>query len=75
MIQGKLNMNAFSWAPVARTYNPSYSRKRAGGSQFEPSTNYFPCLSSRILPERFLAILKQKINIKFDAVIGYKVKE
>nr|XP_004661659.1 estradiol 17-beta-dehydrogenase 11 [Jaculus jaculus] len=28
----------------------------------------------RILPERFLSIVKQKINVKFDAVIGYKVK-
>ena len=28
----------------------------------------------RILPERFLAFLKRKIDIRFDAVIGYKTK-
>ncbi|XP_076999012.1 estradiol 17-beta-dehydrogenase 11 [Tamandua tetradactyla] len=42
---------------------------------FVPSSLRFLILMERILPERFLAILKQKINIKFDAVIGYKAKE
>ncbi|XP_020042446.1 estradiol 17-beta-dehydrogenase 11 [Castor canadensis] len=42
---------------------------------FVPSSIHFLMMLERILPERFLAILKQKINIKFDAVIGYKVKE
>jgi len=31
-------------------------------------------LSFRVLPERFQAILKRKIDIRFDAVIGYKMK-
>lgn len=35
----------------------------------------FLYLSFRILPERFLAVLKRKINVRFDAVIGYKVNE
>jgi hypothetical protein len=28
----------------------------------------------RILPEQFLVFLKQRINFKFDGVIGHKVK-
>ncbi|XP_037686151.1 estradiol 17-beta-dehydrogenase 11 [Choloepus didactylus] len=42
---------------------------------FVPSSLSFFTLMERILPERFLAILKRKVNIKFDAVIGYKTKE
>lgn len=34
----------------------------------------FMYLSFRVLPERFKAILKRKIDIRFDAVIGYKMK-
>lgn len=34
----------------------------------------FMYLFFRILPERFLAFLKRKIDIRFDAVIGYKTK-
>ncbi|XP_069869015.1 estradiol 17-beta-dehydrogenase 11 [Dipodomys merriami] len=39
---------------------------------FVPSSILILTALERILPERFLAILKQKINIRFDAVIGYK---
>ncbi|KAM5272440.1 estradiol 17-beta-dehydrogenase 11 [Ctenodactylus gundi] len=41
---------------------------------FVPSSLRLLTLLERILPERFLAILKHRINIKFDAVVGYKVK-
>lgn len=41
---------------------------------FVPSTIRFLVVLERILPERFLKILKRSINIKFDAVVGYKVK-
>uniref|UniRef100_A0A2K5J061 Estradiol 17-beta-dehydrogenase 11 n=1 Tax=Colobus angolensis palliatus TaxID=336983 RepID=A0A2K5J061_COLAP len=41
---------------------------------FIPSSIAFLTILERILPERFLAVLKRKINIKFDAVIGYKMK-
>ncbi|XP_004629318.1 estradiol 17-beta-dehydrogenase 11 [Octodon degus] len=41
---------------------------------FVPSTIRLLTLLERIFPERFLALLKQRINIKFDAVVGYKVK-
>lgn len=35
----------------------------------------FMSFSSRLLPEHFLAIVKRKLDIRFDAVIGYKPKE
>ncbi|XP_075854853.1 estradiol 17-beta-dehydrogenase 11 [Microcebus murinus] len=41
---------------------------------FVPSSLGFLMVLERILPERFLAVLKQKINVRFDAVIGYKSK-
>lgn len=41
---------------------------------FVPSSISFLTVLERILPERFLATLKRKINVKFDAVIGYKGK-
>uniref|UniRef100_A0A3Q2LRC5 Estradiol 17-beta-dehydrogenase 11 n=2 Tax=Equus TaxID=9789 RepID=A0A3Q2LRC5_HORSE len=41
---------------------------------FVPSSIRFLTLLERIFPERFLAILKRKMDIKFDAVIGYKTK-
>lgn len=41
---------------------------------FVPSSIKLLTLLERILPERFLVILKRKINIRFDAVVGYKVK-
>ncbi|XP_048220417.1 estradiol 17-beta-dehydrogenase 11 [Perognathus longimembris pacificus] len=41
---------------------------------FIPSSIQFLTVLEKILPERFLLILKQKLNIKFDAVIGYKGK-
>uniref|UniRef100_A0A2K5ZLE4 Estradiol 17-beta-dehydrogenase 11 n=1 Tax=Mandrillus leucophaeus TaxID=9568 RepID=A0A2K5ZLE4_MANLE len=41
---------------------------------FIPSSIAFLTILERILPERFLAVLKRKINIKFDAVIGYKMR-
>ncbi|EHB12360.1 Estradiol 17-beta-dehydrogenase 11 [Heterocephalus glaber] len=41
---------------------------------FVPSTISFLTVLERILPERFLALLKQRINVKFDAVVDYKVK-
>lgn len=34
----------------------------------------FIYLSFRMFPERFLSVLKRKIDVKFDAVIGYKSK-
>uniref|UniRef100_G3S8U9 Estradiol 17-beta-dehydrogenase 11 n=1 Tax=Gorilla gorilla gorilla TaxID=9595 RepID=G3S8U9_GORGO len=41
---------------------------------FIPSSIAFLTTLERILPERFLAVLKRKISVKFDAVIGYKMK-
>ncbi|XP_055450463.1 estradiol 17-beta-dehydrogenase 11 [Psammomys obesus] len=41
---------------------------------FVPSSIAFLTVLERILPERFLKVLKHRINIKFDAVIGYKDK-
>lgn len=41
---------------------------------FIPSSISFLIVAEKILPERFLAFLKRKINVKFDAVIGYKTK-
>ncbi|KAK2491981.1 hypothetical protein MC885_015135 [Smutsia gigantea] len=41
---------------------------------FVPLVISFFTVLERILPERFLTILKQKINVRFDAVIGYKTK-
>ncbi|XP_004391597.1 PREDICTED: estradiol 17-beta-dehydrogenase 11 [Odobenus rosmarus divergens] len=42
---------------------------------FIPSSISFLTVVEKIFPERFLAFLKRKINISFDAVIGYKTKE
>ncbi|XP_062964551.1 estradiol 17-beta-dehydrogenase 11 [Cynocephalus volans] len=42
---------------------------------FVPSSVAVLTVLERILPERFLVVLKRKINIRFDAVIGYKTKE
>uniref|UniRef100_A0A5F9CU85 Estradiol 17-beta-dehydrogenase 11 n=1 Tax=Oryctolagus cuniculus TaxID=9986 RepID=A0A5F9CU85_RABIT len=42
---------------------------------FVPSSIRFLMILERILPERFLALVKRKLNVKFDAVIGYKKKE
>nr|XP_014336514.1 PREDICTED: estradiol 17-beta-dehydrogenase 11 isoform X2 [Bos mutus] len=41
---------------------------------FVPSSLNFLSLMEKVLPERFQAILKRKIDIRFDAVIGYKMK-
>ncbi|XP_031192907.1 estradiol 17-beta-dehydrogenase 11 [Mastomys coucha] len=41
---------------------------------FVPSSIAFLTVLERIFPERFLQVLKHRINIKFDAVIGYKEK-
>uniref|UniRef100_A0A2K6UXU5 Estradiol 17-beta-dehydrogenase 11 n=1 Tax=Saimiri boliviensis boliviensis TaxID=39432 RepID=A0A2K6UXU5_SAIBB len=41
---------------------------------FVPSSIAFLTILERILPDRFLVTLKQKINVRFDAVIGYKMK-
>ncbi|XP_058577957.1 estradiol 17-beta-dehydrogenase 11 [Neofelis nebulosa] len=41
---------------------------------FIPSSICLLTVLERILPERFLAFLKRKIDIRFDAVIGYKTK-
>ncbi|XP_037385926.1 estradiol 17-beta-dehydrogenase 11 isoform X1 [Talpa occidentalis] len=41
---------------------------------FVPSFLSFFLLVERIFPERFLSILKRRINVKFDAIIGYKDK-
>ncbi|XP_008704402.1 estradiol 17-beta-dehydrogenase 11 [Ursus americanus] len=41
---------------------------------FIPSCISFLTVVEKILPERFLAFLKRKIDIRFDAVIGYKTK-
>ncbi|XP_022370858.1 estradiol 17-beta-dehydrogenase 11 isoform X1 [Enhydra lutris kenyoni] len=41
---------------------------------FIPSSISFLTVVEKILPERFLAFLKRKVNVRFDAVIGYKTK-
>lgn len=41
---------------------------------FIPSSICLLTVVEKILPERFLALLKRKIDIRFDAVIGYKTK-
>lgn len=41
---------------------------------FIPSSISFLIVVEKILPERLLAFLKRKIDIRFDAVIGYKTK-
>nr|KAF6392213.1 hydroxysteroid 17-beta dehydrogenase 11 [Pipistrellus kuhlii] len=41
---------------------------------FVPSTVKLLTVVERMFPERFLSILKRKIDVKFDAVIGYKSK-
>ncbi|XP_025778163.1 estradiol 17-beta-dehydrogenase 11 isoform X2 [Puma concolor] len=41
---------------------------------FIPSSISLLTVLERILPERFLAFLKRKIDIRFDAVVGYKTK-
>ncbi|KAM6161051.1 estradiol 17-beta-dehydrogenase 11 [Erethizon dorsatum] len=41
---------------------------------FVPSTVYLLTVFERIFPERFLALLRRRINVKFDAIVGYKVK-
>lgn len=41
---------------------------------FVPSMISLLTVLERILPERFMITLKRKINVKFDAVIGYKDK-
>ncbi|XP_030879585.1 estradiol 17-beta-dehydrogenase 11 isoform X2 [Leptonychotes weddellii] len=42
---------------------------------FIPSSVSFLTVVEKILPERFLVFLKRKINVRFDAVTGYKTKE
>nr|XP_035952636.1 estradiol 17-beta-dehydrogenase 11-like isoform X2 [Halichoerus grypus] len=42
---------------------------------FIPSSISVLTVVEKILPERFLVFLKRKINVNFDAVIGYKTKE
>lgn len=39
---------------------------------FVPRSIHLLTVVERIFPERFMAILKRKINIRFDAIIGYK---
>lgn len=39
---------------------------------FVPSSISFLTMVERIFPERFMTILKRKMNIRFDAIIGYK---
>uniref|UniRef100_K9IHW5 Estradiol 17-beta-dehydrogenase 11 n=1 Tax=Desmodus rotundus TaxID=9430 RepID=K9IHW5_DESRO len=41
---------------------------------FIPSSLSFLTMLERIFPEHFMEVLKQKINVKFDAVVGYKNK-
>ncbi|XP_021066666.1 estradiol 17-beta-dehydrogenase 11 [Mus pahari] len=41
---------------------------------FVPSSIAFLVVLERIFPERFLQVLKRRINVKFDAVVGYKDK-
>ncbi|GAB1289908.1 Estradiol 17-beta-dehydrogenase 11 [Apodemus speciosus] len=41
---------------------------------FVPGSIAFLTVLEKIFPERFLKVLKHRINIKFDAVIGYKDK-
>lgn len=40
-----------------------------------PSSLNFLFALDRLLPQRFREIVKRRVNIKFDAVIGYKAKE
>ncbi|XP_057586092.1 estradiol 17-beta-dehydrogenase 11 isoform X2 [Hippopotamus amphibius kiboko] len=42
---------------------------------FIPSSISFLTVAERVLPERFLEILRPKVVVRFDAVIGYKMKE
>lgn len=42
---------------------------------FVPSSLSVLTTVERLLPERFLAILKRRLKVKFDAVIGYKPKQ
>ncbi|XP_006867833.1 PREDICTED: estradiol 17-beta-dehydrogenase 11 [Chrysochloris asiatica] len=42
---------------------------------FVPFSVCILTIVERIFPERFLRLLRRKINVKFDAVVGYKVKE
>ncbi|KAM8800942.1 estradiol 17-beta-dehydrogenase 11 [Rhynchonycteris naso] len=42
---------------------------------FVPSSIKLLTALERIFPERFMTILKRKLDIKFDAVIGYKSKK
>ncbi|KAG8511625.1 Estradiol 17-beta-dehydrogenase 11 [Galemys pyrenaicus] len=41
---------------------------------FVPSFINLLTVLQRIFPERFLSLLKRKINVQFDAVVGYKDK-
>ncbi|XP_021019178.1 estradiol 17-beta-dehydrogenase 11 [Mus caroli] len=41
---------------------------------FVPSSIALLTVLERIVPERFLQVLKHRINVKFDAVVGYKDK-
>ncbi|XP_055967501.1 estradiol 17-beta-dehydrogenase 11 [Sorex fumeus] len=42
---------------------------------FVPSSLSVLTAIEKLLPERFLSTLKRKLNVRFDAVIGYKPKE
>uniref|UniRef100_A0A8C9A2D6 Estradiol 17-beta-dehydrogenase 11 n=1 Tax=Prolemur simus TaxID=1328070 RepID=A0A8C9A2D6_PROSS len=42
---------------------------------FLPSSARFLMVLEKMLPERFLEVLKQKVNVRFDAVIGYKTDD
>ncbi|XP_055290331.1 estradiol 17-beta-dehydrogenase 11-like [Moschus berezovskii] len=41
---------------------------------FVPSSLSFLSLMEKVLPERFRAVLKRKVDVRFDAVIGYNMK-
>lgn len=41
---------------------------------FVPSSIAVLTVLERMFPERFLGVLKHRINVKFDAVVGYKDK-
>lgn len=41
---------------------------------FVPGSIAFLTVLEKIFPERFLKVLKHRINVKFDAVVGYKDK-
>lgn len=41
---------------------------------FVPRSLAFFTVLERVFPERFLALLRHRINVKFDAVIGYRDK-